>query len=248
MNVAVVWGDHTNGTGNASFMNNSHAGEFIELTEQIIDTEERECITKDNAKLRTDAIISWRLIDPIKAIYEVDFLHRSLKEAVLNILRSEIGALELDDVLQARQSLNEICAAKLSSTVGKWGVQLVRVEVQELKVDGDTSKVMLQQLDSERKSRSLSLEAEGQAKATITAATAYRDSVILRAEGQAKALEITATAEKLYLDTLADAVGKDNANDILLASKAIEGYDVISKNPAHKVFIPNNATALISDK
>ena len=53
-NVAVVWGDHTNGTGNASFMNNSHAGEFIELTEQIIDTEERECITKDNAKLRTD--------------------------------------------------------------------------------------------------------------------------------------------------------------------------------------------------
>ncbi len=247
--VSLGWGAESNGSGDASITAKygQDAGQFIELTEQIHDTEERECITKDNAKVITDAVISWRIIDPLKAVYEVDKLHDSLEQACLNIIRSEIGNTELDTVLENRKRLNDVAVTKLSATVGKWGVQLLRVEIQELRVDGKTETAMLQQLDAERKSRALALEAEGEAKAKLSIAKADRDAQILVAEGQAQALKIIAESEKVYLDALAETVGAEKANGILLAQKAIEGYSVISKNPADKVFVPNNANALIGD-
>jgi regulator of protease activity HflC (stomatin/prohibitin superfamily) len=232
--VSSEWGNNTN-----------KKGFFIELSEQITDTDPRECITSDNAKIIVDSVISWRVIDPIKAVYEVDHLHQSLLQATLNIIRSEIGENELDYALQARTSLNEKISARLADTTAKWGLQLIRVEIQEIKTDDATGAAMLQQMDAERKSRAAKFEAEGQAKATIEIAKADREAAILRAEGQAKALEITAAAEKYYLDTLASAIGPHEANKILLAQKIIDGYSIISKNPADKVFIPSNVQSFI---
>ncbi|MBE34854.1 MAG: band 7/Mec-2 family protein [Opitutaceae bacterium] len=232
--VSSEWGNETN-----------KKGVFIELSEQITDTNPRECITSDNAKVLIDSVISWRVIDPIKAVYEVDHLHQSLLQATLNIIRSEIGGHELDYALQARTTLNEKISARLTDTVAKWGLQLIRVEIQEIKTDDATGAAMLQQMDAERKSRAAKLEAEGQAKATIEIAKADREAAILRAEGQAKALEITAAAEKFYLDTLGSAIGSDDANRILLAQKVIDGYSIISKNPGNKVFIPSNVQSFI---
>lgn len=233
-NVSSEWGIHTN-----------KQGIFIELSEQITDTKPRECITKDNAKVLVDAVINWRILDPIKAVYEVDQLHQSLNQATLNAIRSEIGGNELDYALQARTTLNEKIAARLSDTFGKWGLQLIRVEIQELKTDDATSAAMLQQLDAERKSRAAKLEAEGQARATIEKAKADREASILRADGQAKALELLATAEKKYLDTLSETIGATEANKILLAQKVLDGYSVISENPGDKVFIPSNVQSFL---
>lgn len=244
--VSILWGIETNGSDPIKQMG-PDGGQFIELSEQIMDTDKRECITKDNAKIHVDAVINWRVVDPIKAVYEVDQLHDSIEQTSLNILRSEVGSRELDDVLQSRSSLNEAITSKLAQTTAKWGIQLLRVEIQELETDDKTSDAMLQQLDAERKSRALALEAEGAAKATLAKATADRDAAILRAEGAAKALEIAAKAEKAYLETLSKTVGADQANRILLAQKAIEGYNVISSNPADKVYVPNSAQVLISD-
>jgi regulator of protease activity HflC (stomatin/prohibitin superfamily) len=232
--VSSEWGNNTN-----------KKGFFIELSEQITDTDPRECITSDNAKIIVDSVISWRVVDPIKAVYEVDHLHQSLLQATLNIIRSEIGENELDYALQARTSLNEKISARLADTTAKWGIQLIRVEIQEIKTDDATGAAMLQQMDAERKSRAAKFEAEGQAKATIEIAKADREAAILRAEGQAKALEITAAAEKYYLDTLASAIGPHEANKILLAQKIIDGYSIISKNPGDKVFIPSNVQSFI---
>lgn len=232
--VSDVWGNETN-----------KQGKFIELTEQIVDTNPRECITKDNAKVTVDCVISWRVVDPIKAVYEVDHLHQSLLQAALNVIRSEIGSRDLDEALATRASLNETLVAGLVDTLKKWGIQILRVEIQELKTDDQTSKVMLQQLEAERKSRALSSEAEGQAAATIKAATADRESAVQRAEGQAKALGIIATAERAYLDALSESIGAQEAARILLAQKVIDGFDRISKNPADKVFLPSSMSGIL---
>jgi regulator of protease activity HflC (stomatin/prohibitin superfamily) len=232
--VSDVWGHETNKNG-----------VFIELTEQIVDTNPRECITKDNAKVTVDCVISWRVVDPIKAVYEVDHLHQSLLQAALNVIRSEIGSRELDEALATRASLNETIVAGLVDTLKKWGIQILRVEIQELRTDDQTSAAMLQQLEAERKSRALSSEAEGQAAATIKAATADRESAVQRAEGQAKALGIIATAERAYLDALSEVVGAEEAARILLAQKVIDGFDRISQNPADKVFLPTSMSGVI---
>jgi regulator of protease activity HflC (stomatin/prohibitin superfamily) len=232
--VSDVWGRETH-----------KKGVFIELTEQIVDTNPRECITKDNAKVTVDSVISWRVVDPIKAVYEVDHLHQSLLQAALNVIRSEIGSRDLDEALSTRASLNETIVAGLVDTLNKWGVQILRVEIQELKTDDKTSAAMLQQLEAERKSRALSSEAVGQAEATIKAATADRESSVQRAEGQAKALGIIATAEKAYLTDLSEVVGAEEAARILLAQKVIDGFDRISQNPADKVFLPTSMTGVL---
>jgi regulator of protease activity HflC (stomatin/prohibitin superfamily) len=227
--VRSVWGDETN-----------KQGVFIELTEQIIDTKPRECITKDNAKVLVDSVLSWRISDPIKAVYEVDHLHKSLIQAALNAIRSEIGERDLDEALSSRSQLNEKIASTLTETSKKWGIQVLRAEIQELKTDDATSTAMLQQLEAERRSRAIAAEAEGSATATIRKAKADREAAIFRAEGQAKALNIIAESERNYLTTLSESIGKDEAAKILMAQKVLEGYAVISDKPGDKVFIPSS--------
>lgn len=232
--VSMEWGDETN-----------KDGVFIELSEQICDTNSRECISRDNAKVTVDCMISWRVVDPLKAVYEVDHLHQSLLQAALNVIRSEIGLRDLDDALSARSELNEAIVSGLSDTLRKWGVQLLRVEIQELRTDDATGAAMLQQLEAERRSRAIVSEAEGQAAATLRTAEAERDAAIARAEGQAKALQITAQAEKLYLDTLSQTVGASEATEILIAQKVLEGFNTISKNPGDKVFLPSSLQGVL---
>ena len=232
--VSADWGGETN-----------KQGVFIELSEQIMDTNPRECITRDNAKVMVNCVISWRVLDPLKAVYEVDHLHKSLLQAAMNVIRSEIGSRDLDEALSARATLNEKIVAVLGDTAKKWGIQVLRVEIQDLKTDDATGAAMLQQLEAERRSRALSLEAEGQAQATIKTAYAERDAAIARAEGIAKALEITVSAEKTYLDTLAQTIGSEEASKILIAQKVIEGFNQISKNPADKVFLPSSMQGIL---
>ncbi len=232
--VTEEWGNETN-----------KEGIYIELSEQISDTNPRECITRDNAKVMVDCVVSWRVSDPIRAVYEVDHLHQSLLQSAMNVIRSEIGSRDLDDALATRATLNERIVSGLSDTVKKWGIQILRVEIQELRTDDQTSAAMLQQLEAERRSRALSSEAEGQAQATVKNAAAEREASIKVAEGMAKALEVTAAAEKRYLETLSEVIGKEKAAEILIAQKVIDGFDRISQNPADKVFLPSSMTGVL---
>ena len=115
------------------------------------------------------------------------------------LLSAQNSEYDLDEVLSSRSRLNEKIAATLSETTKKWGIQVLRAEIQELKTDNATSTAMLQQLEAERKSRAIVAEAEGTATATVRKATADREAAIFRAEGQAKALNIIAQSEKITL-------------------------------------------------
>ncbi len=219
---------------------------FIQLTEQILDTRPRDCITLDNAKVLVSCIIRWRIIDPISAVYEVDDLFASLINAVLNILRAEIGKMNLDNVLSARQSLTERIISTLSATSGRWGVQIISLEIQELSTDDATSSAMLQQMEAERKSRAIVSQAEGSATAVIKTAEAEKTAAILKAEAMQASLTIMAEAEKNYLETLIPSIGAEAAAKLLMTAKIVEGYEAISSNPADKVFIPSNMNGIIN--
>ncbi len=232
--VAAKWGRNANTGGYA-----------IQLTEQILDTNKRECITGDNAKVSVNCIIRWRIVDAIKAVYEVEDLFNSLINAVLNTLRTEIGSMDLDNVLSARQALTERIIAALASTSSRWGVQIISLEIQELSTDDATATAMLQQMEAERRSRAIILEADGSAKAIIRSAEAEKAAAILKAEGLRESLAIISEAEKSYLSKLSEVVGKEQASQILLTTKVLDGYDKISSNPADKVYLPSNIQGII---
>ena len=101
----------------------------------------------------------------------IDKLHYSLIQATLNAVRSKIGEMDLDQAL-SEEELNEKVTATLSLTSQKWGINILRAEIQELKTDNATTTAMLQQLEAERKSRAIVSEAIGSAEALIKNAEA----------------------------------------------------------------------------
>lgn len=230
------WGD----TANKSF------GRFIELTEQQTDTAPRQCHTKDNVQVAANASVYWRIVDPVKALYEVDVLPRSILDLALNALRSNIGSLELDTVLAERQRLNERIAAQLGGVASKWGVQVTRVEIQELSTNDETATAMRMQMEGERKRRAMVSEAQGRAQTELALAKAEREATVARAEGKAKAIELIAEAEIKYLDQLANSVGKEKAAALLLAQKQLDSMIAITENPAQKVFLPSDMNAFLN--
>ena len=229
------WGDQVN-----------KQGYLIEMMEQQTDTPTRQTHTKDNVAVSANASVYWRIVDARRALYEIDSLPRAVCDIALNALRSNVGTMNLDELLAERTSLNERIASELSDTAKKWGIQFTRVEIQEIQTTEDTAQAMRQQMDAERKKRASVAEAEGSAIAEVKVAEAQRQAAILRAEGQAKALELTADAEANYLAKLQEKISPDNAAAVLLAQKYLLGFETITKNPSDKVFLPNSFKGLFS--
>lgn len=88
-------------------------GYFIELSEQQSDTPPRQCQTLDNVTIEANASIYWRILDPVKAVYDIDVLPKSVSDLALNSLRSNIGKIKLDQLLSERQNLNLKIARRL---------------------------------------------------------------------------------------------------------------------------------------
>lgn len=219
---------------------------FIELMEQQTNTKPRETQTKDNATVTANASVYWRIHDPEKACFNVDRLPQAMTDTALNALRSNIGRMELDEVLSERTTLNERIQEELIDSTENWGVKIRRVEIQELSTDKDTRDSMRQQMDAERKRRAKVAEAKGKSEYEIKVAEAEKEAAIARAEGEAKALQKLAKAEKEYLKSLKEEVDDEQAAQILISQKFINGFDNISENESDKVFLPNNFQALMN--
>lgn len=221
-------------------------GMFIELSEQQSNTRPRQCQTKDNVTVDADASVYWRISDPVKACFEVDVLPDVMEDVTLNALRSQIGKMELDEVLSNRDKINKRIAEELETSAEGWGVEVKRVEIQELAVDQQTRRAMTQQMEAERQRRAQIASSEGEAEAKVKVAEAERRSSVAIAEGQAEALRKLAKADAEYLQAMKEQVGPDQAAQLLLAQKYIRGFSTISENEAHKVFLPNSVEALLS--
>jgi regulator of protease activity HflC (stomatin/prohibitin superfamily) len=215
-------------------------GCFIELSEQQTDTPPRQCQTLDNVTIEANASIYWRIVDPVKAVYDIDVLPKSVSDLALNALRVNIGRIKLDQVLSERQSLNIKIAAQLSDTASKWGIVFTRVEIQEINYSSETAEAMMQEMTAERKRRAITAEAEGEASAEITKAEAEANATLVRAKAQAESIKLIAEAESIYFEKIKEITNLNIASQIILSQKYIDGMKTISKNSSNKVFLPNS--------
>lgn len=215
-------------------------GFFIELSEQQTDTPPRQCQTLDNVTIDANASIYWRITDPVKAVYDIDILPKSIADIALNALRANIGKIKLDQVLSERQNLNQKIAAQLVDTASKWGVTFTRVEIQEINYSSETAEAMMQEMTAERKKRALIAEAEGEASAEVTKANAEANATLIRAQAQAEAIKLIADAESIYISKLKENTSPEIAGQIIMSQKYIDGMKTISNNAGDKVFLPNS--------
>lgn len=187
-------------------------------------------------------------MDAIKAVYEVERLHQSLVELVLNEMRSLIGSRNLDEILSSRSEISEKVVLTTSATAERWGVNITSIEIKELTTDSETKEAMLRQMKAERVSRSIALKAEGESTARVKIAESEKQATILKAQGVSEALRIAAEAESAYVARLAETIGPEAAAKVLMNRQSLEGYATISANPASTVYLPNNVQTMLDIK
>jgi len=224
--------------------------------EQVIDIPPKPAITSDNAPLSVDAVVYWRIVDPVKARYEVNRLVLSLQNLVTTQLRSEVGKLTLDQTFSARQQINAALLDQLNGAADKWGIEVIRVELQSIMPNAEILKSMELQMSAERKKRAEILASEGLRTSQVNKAEGEADAVRLEAQAQAEAVQLRAAAESRRLELesegaakslriLADAAGGnvDAAMQVLLLSKYWETQSALAESDNTKVlFYPSKAT------
>ena len=177
----------------------------VDMRERVINVEPQKVITKDNVSVTVDAVIYYRISDPVKATFEVqNFAYAATTLAQTN-LRNLIGDKSLDETLTARDTINANLRLVLDEATNTWGVKVTRVEVQKIDPPADITEAMSRQMKAERDKRANILEAEGVKQSQILQAEGVRQSEILKAEGDAQAKILRSTAEARAIELVSNA-------------------------------------------
>lgn len=232
----------------------------IDLRESVYDFPKQNVITKDNVNVQINALLYFQVMDPVKAIYEIENLPDAIEKLTQTTLRNVIGELELDESLSSRDTINTKLRSILDEATNKWGVKVNRVELQDITPPQDIKVAMEKQMRAERDRRAAVLEAEGMKKAQILEAEGVKESEInkaegekqseiLRAEGAAQARIKVAEAEAKAIKMLKEAIGSDDKDAIsyLIANKYLDTFEeMVSGKDNKTVYIPYEATGVLS--
>lgn len=235
-----------------------HYTNSIDLREQVYDFDKQNVITKDNVQTQINALLYFQIVDPFKAVYEINNLPNAIEKLTQTTLRNIIGELELDETLTSRDTINTKLRAVLDDATNKWGIKVNRVELQDITPPQSVLQAMEKQMQAERNKRATILtsegqkaaailQSEGQKTARINQAEADKQTEILRAEGDAQARIRRAEAEAIAIDKITEAVGKSsNPANYLLAQKYIAMLqEVASGDKTKTVYMPYEAANLM---
>ena len=238
----------------------------VDMREQVVDVPPQEVITSDNVGVSVDAVIYYEPTDPQRLIYNVaNFILAVTKLAQTN-LRNVIGDLPLDESLTSRDKINIALREILDDATDKWGVRVVRVEIQRIDPPPDVMSAMHEQMKAERTRRAVVTEAQGRREAAITTAEGAKAAAILdaegtkakqvlEAEGRAEAVRRFAEAEQFRQTAVAEgeaaairsvyqAIHDGNPSNDLLAIKYLETLQKLGDGQATKIIVPTELGGL----
>ena len=232
----------------------------IDLRETVYDFPKQNVITKDNVNIQINALLYFQIMDPVKAIYEIENLPDAIEKLTQTTLRNVIGELELDESLSSRDTINTKLRSILDDATNKWGVKVNRVELQDIAPPSDIMEAMEKQMRAERDRRAAVLEAEGRKRAKILEAEGIKESEIkkaegekqsevLKAEGQAQARVKTAEAEAEAIKLVTHAIDSNDRDPInyLIATKYIDTLqEMVSGQDNKTIYMPFEATGVLS--
>ncbi len=232
----------------------------IDLRETVYDFPSQSVITKDNVVTEINAVIYFQIVDPIRAIYEIQNLPDAIEKLTQTSLRNVIGEMDLDETLTSRDTINNKLRAILDDATNKWGVKVNRVELQDINPPRDIRDAMEKQMRAERDKRAQILSAEGQKEAairesegrmqeSINLAEGERQAKVLRAKAEAEAKILAAEAEAEAIRNITNALNeaKTDPAQYLIAIKYIETLkEMTSGKDSKTIYLPYEATGVLS--
>jgi regulator of protease activity HflC (stomatin/prohibitin superfamily) len=126
----------------------------------------QEGITRDNVTVRVDAVVYFRVVDPVQAVVEVQDYLFAVAQVAQTSLRSIIGKSELDDLLSSREELNKGLEVMIDNPALGWGVHIDRVEIKDVALPESMKRSMSRQAEAERERRARIITAEGELQAS----------------------------------------------------------------------------------
>jgi regulator of protease activity HflC (stomatin/prohibitin superfamily) len=208
----------------------------ITTKDQILDVEQQEVITRDNAVIITNAIAFVKVTDTVRAVYGVTDYELAIKNMVKTTLRSIIGNMDLDESLSSRDQIKAKLKSSLADQAIDWGLTVKSVEIQDIKPSPSMQMAMEQQAAAERERKAMVTRAEGEKQAVILQSQGRLESAKLDAEAQIRLAESSATAITQVTQAITD---KELPAMFLLGEKYIHAMTQLAQSSNSKfVLLP----------
>ncbi len=144
----------------------------VSLRTVAMDVPPQDVITRDNVSIKVNAVIYFRVLDPEKAIIQVEDYLYATSQMAQTTLRSVLGQQELDDLLSARDKINQQLQKIIDEHTDPWGVKVTNVEVKHIDLPQDMQRAMAKQAEAERERRAKVINADGEFQASAKLADA----------------------------------------------------------------------------
>ncbi|TVO63656.1 SPFH domain-containing protein [Denitromonas ohlonensis] len=211
----------------------------------ILDVQEQEVITRDNAVILTNAVAFVKVTDPVKAVYGVTDFGEAIRNLIMTTLRSILGEMDLDEALSSRDKIKARLRESIADEAVDWGLTVKSVEIQDINPSASMQKAMEMQAAAERERKAMVTRSEGakqsavlEAEARLEAAKRDASAQVMLAEASAEAIRRVANAvgdnpvplqfvlgEK-YVAAMRDLSQSDNAKTVILPAdiqEAVKG-------------------------
>lgn len=175
----------------------------VSLRTVVMDVPPQDIITRDNVSVKVNAVVYFRVMDPRRAIVEVESYHYATSQLAQTTLRSVLGQVELDDLLSERERLNARLQEILDQHTDPWGIKVSSVEVKHVDLPPDMQRAMARQAEAEREKRAKIIHAEGEMLAS---------KQLAEAAGVIASEPVTITLR--YLQTLTEIASEKNSTII----------------------------------
>jgi regulator of protease activity HflC (stomatin/prohibitin superfamily) len=200
----------------------------------ILDVQEQEVITRDNAVIVVNAIAFIKVTDPVKAVYGVEDFAEAIRNMIMTTLRSIVGEMELDHALSSRDMIKARLKAGVADEALDWGLTVKSVEIQDIKPSESMQRAMEMQASAERERKAMVTRAEGE-----------KQSMILSAEARLESAKRDAEAQIMLADASSQAITKVTAafgeNELpmlyLLGEKYIASLGKMAESPNAKLVV-----------
>lgn len=168
----------------------------VDLRTIVMDVPSQDVISRDNVSVKVNAVVYFRVIEPDKAIIQVEDFYMATSQLAQTTLRSVLGQHELDEMLAERERLNADIQGILDVQTDAWGIKVINVEIKHVDLDESMVRAIAQQAEAERARRAKVIHAEGEMQASVQLLEAAK-----KLAEQPQALQLR------YLQTLTEVAG-----------------------------------------
>jgi regulator of protease activity HflC (stomatin/prohibitin superfamily) len=246
-----------NGTIQDSLVNDFR----VDLRESIFNFMPQDVYTRDTIMLSVNCVMYYSIKDVRKAIYEVEDLTAAVSNTAQTQLKEVFGGMTFQEALTSQESINTHMKRNFGATFDSWGLEVHRIELQDMRPKQETRRAMVAQMVAERERRAdfilaegdkaaMRLRSEGDKMAKINIGVATQEATRKRSEGEAQAQVEIARAEKSALDAISEAITADGASqtEFMISQRYNELMRTIcsegSSDATRWIYLPYEASSI----